>query len=137
MKKLLSIRYSAGAFNFSILMLRLTFGLLMIIRHGMPKLMNFAAQSAGFYDPLGIGSKSTLVLVIFAEIFCSLFIVLGLFTRLAVVPLIIVMCFAFFGANAGKVNVIGAELALLYLTSYVVLLFVGPGRISVDGMMKR
>lgn len=137
MKKLLSIRYSAGAFNFSMLLLRLSFGLLMIINHGMPKLMDFAGKSAGFYDPLGIGSKASLVLVIFAEIFCSLFVVLGLFTRLAVVPLIIVMSFAFFGLNNGNVNASGAEMALLYVTAFVVLLFLGPGRISVDGMMKR
>jgi putative oxidoreductase len=135
MKKLLSIRYSAGAFNFSMLLLRVSFGLIMIIQHGMPKLMDFAQKSKGFYDPLGIGSKASLVLVLFAEIFCSLFIVLGLFTRLAVVPLIIVMCFAFFGANKG--DIVGGEVALLYLTAYVVLLFLGPGRVSVDGMMKR
>jgi len=105
------------------------------MQHGMPKLMNFATASKDFYDPMGIGHKASLILALFAEIFCSLFIILGLFTRLAVLPLIIVMCFAFFGANKGDVN--GGELALLYLTAYIVLLFVGPGRVSVDGMMKR
>lgn len=135
MRKLLSIKYSAGAFNFSMLLIRLAFGLLMIIQHGMPKLMNFAEKAQGFYDPIGIGSKASLVLVLFAEIFCSLFIILGLFTRLAVIPLIIVMCFAFFGANKG--DIVGGEMAILYLSAYLVLLFLGPGRVSVDGMMKR
>lgn len=135
MKKLLSIKYSAGAFNFSMLLLRLGFGLLMLIQHGMPKLMNFAEKSKGFYDPFGAGSKTSLVLVLFAEIFCSMFIVLGLFTRLAVIPLIIVMCFAFFGSNNG--DIASGEMALLYLIACLVLLFLGPGRVSVDGMMKR
>lgn len=135
MRKLLSIKYSAGAFNFSMLLLRLSFGLLMLIQHGMPKLMKFAETSRTFYDPFGAGSKTSLVLVLFAEIFCSMFIILGLFTRLAVVPLIIVMCFAFFGANKGDVG--GGEMALLFLTAYIILLFLGPGRVSVDGMMKR
>lgn len=134
MKRLLSIRYSAGAFNFSMLLLRLSFGLLMIAQHGMPKLMNFAKVSQGFYDPMGIGSKTSLILVIFAEVFCSIFIVLGLFTRIAVIPLIILMCVAFFGAHAGLIP--KGEMALLYLTVYLVLLFLGPGRISVDGMIK-
>src|ERR1700754_3609017 len=116
MKKLLSIKYSAGAFNFAMLLLRLGFGLLMIIQHGMPKLMSFARTAQGFYDPFGIGSKTVLILVLFAEIFCSMFIILGLFTRLAVIPLIVVMCFAFFGANNGAVA--GGELSLLYLTAY-------------------
>lgn len=134
MKRLLSIRYSAGAFNFSMLLLRVSFGLLMIAQHGMPKLMNFATVARGFYDPMGIGSKTSLILVIFAEVFCSIFIILGLFTRIAVIPLIILMCVAFFGANGGQVA--QGELALLYLTAYLVLLFLGPGRVSVDGMIK-
>lgn len=135
MRRLLSIRYSAGAFNFSMLLLRLSFGILMIAQHGMPKLMDFANKSAGFYDPMHIGSKTSLILAIFAEVFCSFFVVLGLFTRIAVVPLIILMCVAFFGANKGEV--VTGELALLYLTVYVVLLFLGPGRVSVDGMIKK
>ncbi len=135
MKRLLSIRYSAGAFNFCMLLLRISFGFLMIAQHGMPKLMDFANKSAGFYDPMGIGSKASLILVIFAEVFCSIFIVLGLFTRIAVIPLIILMCVAFFGANKGEI--VSGEMALLYLTAYVVLLFLGPGRVSVDGMIKK
>jgi putative oxidoreductase len=135
MKKLLSIRYSAGAFNFSMLLLRLSFGLLMLAQHGMPKLMKFSELSNGFYDPIGMGSKTALILAIFAEVFCSFFVILGLFTRLAVIPLIILMCVAFFGANKGVVGT--GELALLYLTVYVVLLFLGPGRVSVDGMIKK
>jgi putative oxidoreductase len=135
MKRLLSIRYSAGAFNFSMLLLRLSFGLLMIAQHGMDKLMHFADKSAGFYDPMNIGSKTSLILAIFAEVFCSIFVILGLFTRIAVVPLIILMCVAFFGANKGVVGT--GELALLYLTVYVVLLLLGPGRVSVDGMIKK
>ncbi len=135
MKKLLSIRYSQSAFDFSMLLLRLSFGLLMISQHGMSKLMNFSKIAGTFYDPMGIGGKWSLVLVLFAEVFCAMFIVLGLFTRLAVIPLIIVMLVAFFGRNNGEVA--GGETALLYMTAYLVLLFCGPGRVSVDGMIKK
>ncbi len=117
------------------LLLRLVFGLMMIAQHGMAKLMNFASMSTGFYDPMGIGSKTSLILVIFAEVFCSFFIVLGLFTRIALIPLIILMCVAFFGRHNALVG--DGEMAVLYLTVYVVLLFLGPGRVSVDGMIKK
>ncbi|MCE3281532.1 MAG: DoxX family protein [Chitinophagaceae bacterium] len=135
MKKLLSIRYSAGAFNFSMLVLRLAFGILMIAQHGMPKLMDFEKKAADFYDPIGIGSQASLIIVLFAEIFCSFFIVLGLFTRLAVIPLIILVTVAFFGRHGGAIA--HGEMALLYLAAYIVLLFCGPGRASVDGMIKK
>lgn len=107
----------------------------MIANHGLTKMMNFATLAIDFYDPIGIGHKWSLVLVIFAEVFCSMLIVLGLFTRFAVLPLIISLLVAIFSVHHG-INA-GAEMALLYITSFVTLLLCGPGRISVDGMMKR
>jgi putative oxidoreductase len=135
MKKLLSTQYSDTVFNISMLLIRLAFGLLMIMKHGLPKLMEFSTQQYTFYNFLGIGSRFSLVLAIFAELFCSMFLILGLFTRFTVIPLIIVMMVAIFGFNAGKA-LISSELAILYGTAFIAILFVGPGRISVDGMMR-
>lgn len=134
MKKLLSVNYSDGAFNFSMLLIRLCFGILIILKHGMPHLMDFSAVQDKFYNFLGIGSKLSLILVIFAEIFCGLFVVLGLFTRLAVIPLIIVMLVIIFGAHAGK-PMIQSEIELLYFGAWFLLLLCGPGKLSVDNMM--
>jgi putative oxidoreductase len=80
--------------------------------------------------------KASLALTIFAEVLCALFIVLGLFTRLAIIPLIITMLVAIFGAGAGK-PLIEAELALLYLAAFVTLLCCGPGKISIDAMINK
>ena len=134
--KILSTKYSAGAFNFSMLFLRIVFGLLIIIKHGYTKMMNFSTLHAQFYSFLGLGSNTSLVLAIFAEVLCALFIVLGLFTRLATIPLIIVMLVAIFGANASKA-LVESELALLYFGAFVTLLLCGPGRISIDGMINK
>jgi len=134
MKKLLSIHYTAGAFNFAMLLLRLSIGLLML-QHGMGKISHFNEYAGQFYNFLGMGPKVSLILVIFAEVFCSFFIILGLFTRIALVPLIITMGVAFFSTH--KANIEEGEMALLYLITYLVLLLVGPGRISVDGMIKK
>ncbi len=136
MKKILSIKYSAAAFNFSMLFLRVVFGLLMIVKHGYDKMMKFSSLETQFYSFLGLGSKTSLVLAIFAEVLCALFIVMGLFTRLAVIPLIITMLVAMFGFNAGK-PLIESEVALLYLGAFVTLLFCGPGKISIDGMINK
>ncbi len=48
---------------------------------------------------MGIGSTASLALVVFAEFFCGLFIVIGLFTRLAAIPLIIASCVVVFKAH--------------------------------------
>ena len=135
MKKLLSSNYSDGAFNFALLLVRLSFGILMIANHGLDYLLNFSSKQYNFYNFMSIGSRFSLILVLFAELFCSMFVIIGLFTRIAVIPLIIVMCIAIFGANA-HLPLERSELAILYLTAFITILFVGPGKISVDGMMR-
>lgn len=132
MKKLLSTKYSAGAFSTAMLVLRLGVGILMMM-HGYDKLVHFGAKQHSFMNFLGIGSTMSLALVVFAEFFCSLFLILGLFTRLATIPLIIATCVMIFKAHNGDIFGDG-EHATLYLIGYIVLLLVGPGRVSVDSM---
>jgi len=133
MRKLLSTKYSAGAFSAAMLILRLGLGILMMA-HGYNKLIHFGEMQHKFMNFMGMGSTMSLALVVFAEFFCSLFLVIGLFTRLAAIPLIIATCVMIFKAHNADVFGEG-EHAALYLTGYLVLLFVGPGRVSVDSMI--
>ena len=133
MKKLLSTRYSDNAFAVAMFILRLGVGGLMI-PHGYSKLENFSDMAAKFTDPLGIGTTLSLALLIFAEFFCSVLIVLGLLTRLASIPLIIAMSVALFHAHKGLVFTEG-QTAALFLMGYLVLLLVGPGKFSADKMI--
>ena len=133
MKKLFSTSYSAGSFNVAMLFLRLGVGILMI-NHGYDKLIHFDKYQSQFIDFMGMGQKVSLSLCIFAEFFCAVFIVLGLFTRLATIPLIINMCVIIFKVMG--TDVFGkAEVAVLFLVGYLVLLIVGPGKASIDGMV--
>ena len=133
MKKLFSTSYSASSFNMAMLLLRLGVGILML-NHGYDKLVHFDKYQSQFMDFLGMGQKISLSLCIFAEFFCSAFIILGLLTRLASIALIINMCVIIF--KVLEADVFGkAESAVLYLTSYLVLLLVGAGKASVDGLV--
>ena len=132
MKKLLSTKYSAGAFNGAMLLLRLGSGILMM-GHGYNKLVHFNTMRHTFMNFMGLGSSVSLTLDIFAELCCAFLIVIGLFTRLVTIPLIIAMSVAFFKAHNAELFGKG-ELPALFLTCFLVLLLVGPGRISVDGI---
>ncbi len=135
MKKLISTKYSAGAFNAAILIVRLCFGILMM-NHGYQKLLHFSEMKKDFINFLGAGPAMSLSLVIFAEFFCSLFLIIGLFTRLACIPLIITMCVAVFKVH--NMEFFGkGEMASLYLGTYLLLLFVGAGKVSVDSMISK
>jgi len=133
MKKLFSTRYTDNSISFALLVLRIALGGLMI-PHGYQKLMTFAAKSSSFSDPFHIGSAASLSLTIFAEFFCAVFVMIGLMTRLATIPLIVAMSVAVFVAHKGQVFGDG-EHAALYLAGFIALLFTGPGKISMDKLI--
>lgn len=131
MKKLFTVRCSDNSLSFAALVLRIGAGSLMLVNHGLDKLMHFAEKASRFADPFGIGTTTSLSMVLFAEFFCAVFIILGLFTRLACIPLIIAMSVALFYAHNGDFFGKG-EMAALYLTCFITLLFTGPGKVSLD-----
>lgn len=133
MKRFLSTKYSDSAFNFGILILRLGLGVLML-NHGYGKLVHFNEMKGNFTNFLGMGSTLSLTLDIFAEFFCSIFLILGLFTRLAVIPILIAMSVALFKAHHGELFGAG-ERATIYAACCIALLFCGPGKVSVDGII--
>ncbi|MCA1759570.1 MAG: DoxX family protein [Bacteroidales bacterium] len=136
MKRLFHTGTSDGYLNAVILLVRLTVAALMIT-HGLPKLNTLlAGGEINFPDPIGLGSVLSLVLVVFAEFFCSVLIGIGLGTRLASIPLIINMIIAAFVIHAD--DPIGKkEMALLYLAFYLLLLVTGSRKFSVDYLITR
>jgi putative oxidoreductase len=103
--------------------------------HGYSKLVQFAEMKGKFMNFMGLGSTVSLSLVIFSEFFCAIFIIIGLFTRLVVIPPIISSSVALFVAHNGEIFGDG-EKAALYVVCFIVILLCGPGRASVDGMIK-
>ena len=135
MKRLFSTRINNGSFSAGMLILRLGLGILMI-HHGYDKLMHFNEQKGAFMNFLHLGSTITLSLVIFAEFFCSAFILLGLFTRLACIVLLINMFVIIF--MVWNMEFFGkAETSTLYFAGYLTLLFCGPGRASIDTLISK
>ena len=117
--------------HFAFLFIRIYSGLFMLLFHGLPKLQNFALISNRFADPLGLGSTTSLVLVIFAEVFCALLVLFGIAVRASAIPLIITMLVAVFIIH-GDDPMSKKELAISYLFCYLALFFGGGGNISVN-----
>lgn len=92
--------------------------------------MNFNQLSYTFPSVLGFGSYMTLMVSIFAEFCCSMFLITGLLVRLAAIPMIVSMAVAFFDVHDAMFP--EGELALIYLIMFLVLYFTGAGRYSLD-----
>jgi putative oxidoreductase len=114
------------------LAVRVFFGVLFFI-HGVDKMMNFTALSESFPSVLGFGSYMSLMVAIFCEFCCSLFLIAGLLQRLILIPMIISMGVAFFDVHDALLP--GGELALIYLVIFIILYFTGPGRYSIDYLL--
>ena len=133
MKKLISTAYTDLSFNLATFILRVSLGALMI-PHGYNKLVNFAKYKGDFMNFLGLGPTLSLGLTVFAEFFCSVFLIMGLFTRPVVAILIIAMLVAVFKAHNGDIFGDG-EHGSLFLAGYLAILLVGPGKASLDGIL--
>ncbi len=122
------------ATDLGLLLLRIAAGGFMAYSHGWGKLQKVLDGDMGFADPLGIGEEVSLVLTVFAEFFCGILVVLGLFTRAALVPLILTMLVAVFIIHADD-PFSKQEFGLLFLIPYITLFLTGPGKLSVDSKL--
>ena len=118
-----------------ILVLRIGTGGLMMT-HGWPKLMKFTEYAPDFYNFLGLGGDVSLALTILAELCCSFLLVIGLGTRLILVPLLILGFVIVMIIHSG--DPLGdKESGLMYFMSYITLILTGPGRYSRDQLIWR
>ncbi len=129
-----SVKSNPFLSDFALLIVRVFVGFAML-SHGYPKLqMLLSGDEIKFFDFLGMGAKFSLVLTIFAEFVCSIFLILGLFTRWATFFLIFTMAIAVLlvhGADPFEKR----EMGLLYLGIYLLIFTFGPGKFSIDGMI--
>jgi putative oxidoreductase len=131
MRKLFNTNFNHEGIHFMLLVLRVSIAVFMLF-HGYQKLqMLTGSGSIQFGDPIGVGEPASLALAVFAEFLCSILVLIGLGTRLAVIPLIVTMLIAIFIIH-GPDGFDKKEMALHYLIVYAFLFVSGSGKYSVD-----
>lgn len=134
MDRIFNTNYNHNGLDIALFVFRVALALLML-SHGIPKLNTLlAGGEIQFMDFMGLGTKASLALAVLAEFGCSILILLGLGTRLAVIPLITTMLVAVLIVHAND-PLKNKEVALLYLVSYLVLWIAGSGRFSLDRLI--
>lgn len=134
MNKILNTTFETSQVHIILFIVRLGVALLML-SHGIPKLhMLLEGGEIQFPGVMGLSSGISLGLAVFAEVLCSILILIGLGTRVASIPLIITMLVAVFMIHAND-PFASQELGLLYLLLYIPLLILGSGKYSVDEVL--
>lgn len=116
--------------NLAAFIMRIGFGAVMIPSHGYVKLVQFNELKNEFVDFLGLGGTLSLSLAVFAEFFCSLLLIFGLFTRFATIPLLATMLVAMSVHNWALFG--QYELATIFFVGFLSILTLGPGKFSLD-----
>ncbi len=130
--------------DLGLLFIRLIIGILMAF-YGFEKLTHFNEMAASDFwmknvSFLGFSSKVALGLTVFAELVCSILLILGLFTRISLFFLAFCMAWIFLvvfpmsildkGDNGYQFND-----AFVYFAIYLGLLFTGAGKYSLDAKL--
>ena len=125
--------------NLGRLFLRLFVGIMMV-QFGVRQIAHFPEAVASIPDISGISGAWIMGIFIGVEIICSIFIMFGFLTRLMTLPLFISMIIAEYYVLHDKLHEAAYQLTwqsygylpIMFLGIYFFILFVGPGKISVD-----
>ncbi|TVQ44051.1 MAG: DoxX family protein [Saprospirales bacterium] len=133
LKSFLLKKPSELGYNLTLLITRLAFGGMMLT-HGWPKFVNYSERASGFPDPLGVGNELSMALAIFSELFCAILLMVGLGSRLVLIPLLFTMFVAAFILH-GPDPFSQKELALTFFFGYFIIFVTGPGKYSLDHLI--
>lgn len=124
--------------NLSRLFLRLFTGI-MFLQMGVRQMTHFEEFANAVVGAMGLPGENALVAIIVLEIVCAVFIILGLFTRIVLLPSIGVMIYAetvMIAAtkvsSAGQMFIFEPGYPLMFLGIFAYMLLAGPGKISLD-----
>ena len=124
--------------NLSRLFLRLFTGI-MFLQMGVRQMTHLEEFANAAVGSMGLPGENALVAIIVLEIVCAVFIILGLFTRIALLPSIGVMIYAetvmvaaTSVSSAGQMFIFEPGYPLMFLGIFAYMLLAGPGKISLD-----
>lgn len=128
--------------SIGLLVMRVGFGLMMLIGHGLPKLQNYGTYVGKWTVAPAIWPLSkmsmpvSLAATIGAELFAAGLLVAGLMTRPAAFVLGFAMCVAAFQVHGAdpffSQGGAAKEMAVLYLLPAFILIITGAGQYSLD-----
>lgn len=133
-KTIFNSHQNSAMMDLSLLILRIGTGLFMLFGHGLKKIPALDQDPVVFMNFMGLGTELSLYMAIITEIGCSILILVGLGTRLAILPLMATMAVAAFVYHSADPFAV-KEMALLYFMAFTVIFLQGAGKFSLDHLI--
>jgi putative oxidoreductase len=142
-KNFLSVKSHDLTTDLGLVVLRVGVFIPLFIKHGWEKVYapSFWELAPAFPDPAHIGHIHSLIVALVSDAICSSLLVLGLGTRLAGAYIFVTLSvawsfthhFVFLGKGLEPKH---GELIVLYITTSLTLALLGPGKFSLDWLLR-
>ncbi len=120
--------------DLGLLLLRVWFGLCLLLLHGVGKAERLMADEIAFRSVFGLSPALSLGLAVLGEVIAPIFLIVGFASRWAAAICSIMMAMAFMVGHGGALSgERSGELPFVFLGGFLVLVITGPGRFSIDG----
>ena len=119
-----------------LLFMRVSVSLLLLHVHGLPKLMHWSVEVQRIEDPFGLGGTLTLGLAVFAEVICPLLLILGVWARLACLPILAVLAVAVLFVHP-EWSLEQGQFAWLLMILFAGLAITGPGPLVIGKALRK
>lgn len=115
--------------DIGLLWLRISASVLLFLTNGWPKIVGYEQELLHIDDPWGMGRAPTLWLALLAEVACPAAIALGWLTRLACLPILVLLVVSMVWVHPDW-SLGQSQFAWLYFIVFSALMLTGPGRWS-------
>jgi len=122
---------AANTFHFSLLVFRVLLSIEMIYAHGLKKLGVGVTEAEHVPNPLHLPEAFNNLFADAANLFFPVLVVLGLFTRLSILPILAVTLTGYFVLHFHDAPLI-KDTPYMYSLAYLLILVLGPGKYSLD-----
>ena len=134
--KLFNTEINSKIQNLTLLAFRVLLSGELIYAHGLKKLGVGVSEAEVVPNPLNLPEAFNSLFADAANLFFPVFVILGLATRIAILPILAVTLTGYFVLHFHDAPLI-KDTPFMYSLSFLVLLFLGPGKYSLDYFIQR
>lgn len=117
--------------NWALLIFRALLGIELFWVHGMKKFRLENGQREQVPNPFNLPNKLNRIVATFSDTLLPFFVILGIGTRIAVLPIISVTAIGYFVVHRKDDREV-RDIPYMYTLSFLLLLFLGAGTYSID-----